>query len=105
MANGRSRLNFVPDKDEGVKTLGRLVPMELFLAANIVDGEGKTSNRIVCRPAGTKQFYMLFPKGTEANMRTVAPWLQEILEQRVEQEDAPIPEPSVAPPTGSPMEG
>lgn len=100
----RNRLDFVPDKDEGVKSLGHLVPMELFLAANIVDGEGKKTNRIVCRPKGTKQFYMLLPKGTEANMRTVTAWLQEILEQRVEQVGAPIPEPSLTPSTGSPME-
>jgi hypothetical protein len=87
-----------------------VVPVEVFLAAGLTDGEGKKSNRLVFRFRGNKQFYFLFPKGTEEAMRPASGWLQEILEQQVgdvrEMESAPIPEDPVTDiPVGDPLEG
>jgi hypothetical protein len=93
--NGRSRLNFEVGPSTGVRTVKHFVPVDIFLAAGLTDGEGKTANRILFRAKGDKTFYFMFPKGTEETMRPASPWLQEILEremQGIEAEKAPIPE-------------
>lgn len=112
MANKqRSRLAYEPGQgNEGIKTVHSVVPVEVFLAAGLTDGEGKKSNRLVFRFYGNPQFYFLFPKGTEEAMRPAAGWLQEILEQEVNGsqavQSAPIPEdPITEVPIGDPLEG
>lgn len=111
MANKqRSRLNYQPGEgNEGIKTVHSVVPVEVFLAAGLTDGEGKKSNRLVFRFRGNKQFYFLFPKGTEEAMRPASGWFQEILEQHVSSmqaiQDAPIPEDLITDvPVGDPLE-
>lgn len=108
MGNGRSRLNFEVGTATGDKTLRAVVPVDMFLAAGVTDGEGKTSNRLVFRFKGSKQFYFLFPKGTEESMRPAAGWLQELLEREVgahEDGGAPIPDDLVSDvPVGDPLE-
>lgn len=106
--NQRSRLNYQPGMgNEGVKTVHRVVPVELYLAAGVVDGEGKKENRIMMRFPGNSQFYFLFPKGTEAAMKPASGWLQELLEREVgARVDEPIPEDPVTDvPVGDPLEG
>lgn len=107
--NTRSRLNYQPGMgNEGVKMVHRVVPVEIFLAAGVTDGEGKKENRLMLRFPGNKQFFFLFPKGTEAAMKPASGWLQEILEQEVGSmvRDEPIPEDLVTDvPVGDPLEG
>ena len=104
MPNGRSRLDFPTGKEEGIKEVGAVVPMEVFLAANIVDGNGDKSNRLVCRPKGTNQFYFLLPRGAEEAMKPTSGWLQDLLERETASMEGAIPEDSVSVPIGSPME-
>jgi hypothetical protein len=86
------------------KTVAKVVPVEFFLAAGIVDGEGKKSNRVLFRPVGTKKFYFLFAQGTEENMRTAAPWLQEAMERELGVRLTSMPDDTAADlPTGSPV--
>lgn len=85
------------------KTVKKIVPVELFLAAGIVDGEGKQENRILLRAKGDDQFYFLFPKGTEAAMKPAAGWLQELM-TRESAGKAEIPEDGMSVPTGDPLE-
>jgi len=101
----RSSLTFETGAEAGIKTVQKIVPVDIFLAAGITDGEGKKSNRVVFRAQGGKQFYFMFAKGTEENMRPAAPWLQEILSREVVDTHAPIPEDLVKDiPTGDPLE-
>lgn len=109
--NQRNRLNYQPGMgNEGTKTVHRVVPVDLYLAAGVTDGEGKKENRLVFRFPGNKQFYFMFPKGTEAAMKPAAGWLQELLEREIGNNmvdrDAPIPDDLVTDvPVGDPMEG
>jgi len=77
---GRSKLNFEIGAGLESKTVKNLVPVDIFLAAGITDGEGKTSNRLVFRAEGNPTFFFLFPKGTEGTMKPAAEWLQVQLE-------------------------
>jgi hypothetical protein len=105
MISGRSRLDFPVGEEQGIKVVGAVVPMEIFLAANVVDGAGEKMNRLVCRPKGTKQFYFLLPRGAEEAMKPVAGWLQELLERESASLSGAIPEDPVTDvPVGSPME-
>jgi hypothetical protein len=102
---GRSTLKFATGPETGLKTVQKVVPLEIFLAAGITDGEGKKSNRVVFRAKGTKQFYFMFQKGTEEAMRPAAQWLQDLLCQTSDSSDAPIPEDLVKDiPVGDPLE-
>lgn len=107
--SGRSKLNFEVGAGAEVKTVKRVVPVELFLAAGIIDGEGKASNRLVFRSPGNPSFYFLFPAGTEKNMKPAAGWLQEQLEaQAHDLEDykaVAIPEDPVTNLPSDPLEG
>lgn len=105
--NGRSRLNFDIGSSGGMKSVKHFVPIDIFLAAGIVDGEGKTTNRIVFRAEGDKKFYFLFPQGTEETMKPAAGWLQELLEARVGDpvpDTTPIPEDPVTDLPADPLE-
>lgn len=105
--NGRSRLNFEVGASAGVKTVKHVVPIDIFLAAGITDGEGKVTNRIVFRAKGDKKFYFLFPQGTEESMKPAAGWLQELLDKEVgglQAEGAPIPEDPVTDLPSDPLE-
>lgn len=88
MVGGRSRLGFEVGPGAGTKTVKHVVPVQTFLAAGIVDGEGNTSNRLVFRADGDTKFYFLFPKGAEEVMKPAAGWLQEQLEAQIEGLDA-----------------
>ena len=106
--SGRSKLNFEVGAGAEVKTLKHAVPVELYLAAGIVDGEGKVSNRLVFRSPGNPSFYFLFPQGTEKTMRPAAGWLQEQLEAQLNSmSDDPtaIPEDPVTDLPSDPLEG
>jgi hypothetical protein len=108
--NQRNRLNYQPGMgSEGTKTIHRVVPVDLYLAAGVTDGEGKMENRLVFRFPGNKQFYFMFSKGAEAAMKPAAGWLQELLEREIgsaADRDAPIPDDLVTDvPVGDPMEG
>ena len=81
MASGRSSLKFETSLDSGFKSVQKVVPIDIFLAAGIVDGDGKKSNRVVFRAAGDTQFYFMYPKGTEELLKPAAGWLQEQLER------------------------
>lgn len=108
MTRGRSRLDFEIGPGIGVKTVKHVVPIDIFLAAGITDGEGKVSNRVIFRAEGDKRFYFMFPKGTEEVMKPAAGWLQEQLQARVggfAEEQATIPEDPVTDLPTDPMEG
>jgi len=106
MAGGRSRLNFETSSDAGFKTVKKVIPVELILAAGITDGDGKKSNRLLIRAEGDTQFYFLFPKGVEEGMKPASPWLQELMERELgSRSNEPIPEDLVSVPTGDPLEG
>lgn len=100
----RNRIDFQVS-DEKIKTLHKVAPMEVFLAA-YTDGSGKNAQRLVCRPRGTKKFYFLFSGNVESNMRSAAPWLQEQLEAEVRSaEPPPIEVENVPVPVGDPIRG
>lgn len=89
-----------------IKTIKHFAPAEFFVA-NLVDGAGKESTRIVMRIKGAKKFYFLFPRGAESNMKPAAGWFQEQLEEQaarfIDSPTAPIPVPSVTEvPVGDP---
>lgn len=97
----RNRIDFQVGGDD-VKTLHKLAPMEIFLAA-YTDGAGKKEQRLVCRPAGTTKFYFLFAGNVEAGMKSAAPWLQEQLEAQAGTTAEPIAVDKVDVPVGDPM--
>lgn len=97
----RNRIDFQVGSDE-VKTLHKVAPMEIFLAA-YTDGAGKKEQRLVCRPVGTKKFYFLFAGNVESGMRSASPWLQEQLEAQVGSSTTPIEVDNVDVPVGDPM--
>jgi len=97
-------LRFETGSEAGIKTVKKLVPVELFLAAGITDGEGKKENRLVIRAMGDSQFYFLLPKGTESGMKPASGWLQELLEREAGGQKAEIPEDPVSVSTGDPLE-
>lgn len=107
--SGRSRLNFEVGPGAEVKTVKHAMPVDVFLAAGIVDGEGKTSNRLVFKAKGNPQFYFLFPSGTEKSMKPAAGWLQDQLEAQVrdleDTEITTIPEDPVTNLPSDPLEG
>lgn len=106
--SGRSKLSFEVGAGADVKTVKSLVPVEVFLAAGITDGEGKVSNRLVFRYVGDTKFYFLFPLGTEKTMKPAAGWLQEQLEAQIGSFSAskePIPEDPVTDLPSDPLEG
>jgi hypothetical protein len=102
----RNRL--APESEEPeYKSIGSLAPLDYFVVGNITDGEGQdTPSRVVCRIRGTKKFFFPFAKGVEENMKSVAPWLQKLLEEKVDDKNtkAPTP-PDIDEPvaTGSPL--
>lgn len=102
---GRMQLNIEP-ASEGLKSVQHLVPVEMFFAANITDGTGETSSRLVLRLKGDEQFYFVFQHSEkrEENMRKPAPWLQKKLSEMAPKPDGPaaIPEDNVSVPVGSP---
>ena len=104
MPDSRSILNFETAQESGYKDVGALVPVEVYLAAGTVDGEGKKSNRLVLRLKGTEQFFFLFPNGTEANMKKPAGWLQEKLERMAGRKKDEVPtDPVEDIPVGDPL--
>ena len=88
MPIARNRLDIETERTE-FKSLKHLVPVELFFAAGIKDGEGDASDRLMVRIKGDKQFYFLFAKGTETSMRKPSPWLQKELEMRANSNKKP----------------
>ena len=97
----RNKIDFQVGSDD-VKTLHKVAPMEIFLAA-YTDGAGKKEQRLVCRPTGTKKFYFLFAGNVESGMRSASPWLQEQLEAQVGNTSEPIAVDNVNVPVGDPM--
>ena len=101
---GRSTLKFATGPETGLKSVQKVVPIEIYLAAGITDGEGKKSNRVMFRAKGGKHFYFMFPKGTEEGMRPAAQWLQDLVSQSVESGAEPIPEDLAGVTAGDPLE-
>lgn len=76
-----------PKREENkIKSLGKLVPIEIYVAADVVDAAGEKGHHIVFRPIGTKQFYRLLPVGSEAAMRPVAGWFNQQIEEALAQQ-------------------
>ena len=100
----RSRLDF-EDSSGPSKTVKHLVPVEIYLAAGIMDGEGREMNRLIVRPIGTpvSAFRYLMPKNAEGQMEVPAGWVFDAITKRLEEEQAPIPEEKVNVPMGDPM--
>lgn len=91
-------------RSEKMKSLEHLVPMEFFGAVGVVDGNGIKRNRVVFRFKGTKQFFFVFPEGTEESLRPAAGWLQTLLEKEAGDHAGEMPEEKTADiPTGSPL--
>lgn len=106
MAQYRSQLKIEDEKDKEQKSVKQLIPMDLYFADRITDGNGDVSNRILLRIRGTRQFYFLFAKGVEENMKKPAAWLQKELEHMVGDTEEAQPEDMEAPkgvPIGSPL--
>jgi hypothetical protein len=83
MSNQRNRLQAEPDEPD-YKSISSLAALEFFVVGNIVDGEGlATPSRVVCRIAGTEKFFFPFAKGMEEGMKSVAPWLQKLLDEKL----------------------
>lgn len=104
MPSTRNRLDF-EDTSGPVKTVKHLIPVEVYLAAGIVDGEGAEINRLLIRPKGApvSAFRFMMPKGAEANMEVPAGWVFDEIERKLAQENEPIPESKVSVAVGSPM--
>ena len=100
----RNRLNFEDSTDPG-KTVKHLVPVEIYLLAGIIDGEGKEMNRLIVRPVGApiQSFRYLMQRNAEAQMEVPAGWVFDAIERKLEEKDAPIPEEKVSVPMGDPM--
>ncbi|CAB4131242.1 hypothetical protein UFOVP276_165 [uncultured Caudovirales phage] len=106
MSNQRNRLMEQPS-EPNYKSAGAIAPLELYVVGDITDGEGQvTPSRVVCRIQGTQKFFFPFAKGVEETMKSVAPWLQKILEEKL----SPGASKSAVPPdmdsaivTGSPL--
>ena len=106
MSNQRNRL--APESDEPeYKSIGSLAPLDFYVVGSITDGEGQaTPSRVVCRIRGTQKFFFPFAKGVEETMKSVAPWLQKLLEEKVGDSKAKTAVPSdidSAVATGSPL--
>ena len=83
MSNQRNRLAVQSDEPE-YKSIGSMAPLEFFVVGNIIDGEGaSTPSRVVCRIAGTEKFFFPFAKGIEETIKSVAPWLQKLLDEKI----------------------
>lgn len=107
MQNRRvSQLAFDTSMDAG-KQLKHLVPVEIYLAAGLVDGEGREQNRLLVRPKGApvSSFRFLMQKGAESNMEVPAGWVFDEIEKKLVGMSAPIPEEKVAVPVGDPLGG
>lgn len=76
---GRARLEFDPPS-RGLKQVQAMSPVEMFVA-KIVDGNNKAATRLMFRIRGDKQFYFLFPNGTEETLKVPAGWCQQQLER------------------------
>lgn len=75
-----------PQRESGnakVNTLGGLLPIEIYIARDVVDGAGEKSHHIVFRAVGTRQFFRLLPAGAEASMQQVAGWLNDQIEKAI----------------------
>jgi hypothetical protein len=66
------------------KTLGMLLPAELYVAVDVVDAAGIKANHVVFRAKGTKQFYRLLPDGAEMQMRPLAGWLNKLIDTEID---------------------
>lgn len=106
MSNQRNRLQAEPDEPD-YKSIKSLARLEFFVVGDIVDGEGNnTPSRVVCRIEGTEKFFFPFAKGMEEAMKSVAPWLQKILEERLggkKDASATPPDMDASVVTGSPL--
>jgi len=90
-----------PKREEGtVKTLGQLLPVEIFVAVDVVDGAGEIGNHVIFRAKGTKRFFRLLPAGAEKVMQPLAGWLNDAVENALskmypsepkEEEDESLP--------------
>jgi len=78
----------VQREDTKSKTLGKLLPVELFIAVDVVDAAGNKANHVIFRGKGTKQFYRLLPEGAEKVMRPLAGWLNQLVEKQLEPADS-----------------
>lgn len=107
MSNQRNRLQAEADEPE-YKSISSLAPLEFYVVGSIIDGEGSTTpSRVVCRIAGTDKFFFPFAKGVEETMKSVAPWLQKLLEEKLgagkKDASATPPDMDAAVATGSPL--
>ena len=71
------------EEDGKTKSLGALLPVEIYIAVDAVDGAGEKANHVVFRARGTKQFYRLLPKGAENMMAPLQGWLNKLIDDKV----------------------
>ena len=91
-------------RSEKMKSIEHLLPVDLFVAVGVVDGNGIKRNRLVFRAKGTKQFFFLFNEGTEEAMKPATGWFQELLEKEIGDHAANLPAEKTSDiPTGSPL--
>lgn len=83
------------------KSVARLLPVELYVAVDVVDAAGNQDNLLIFRAKGTKQFFKLLPGNAEKQMKPLAGWLVKELEKMAD----PVTESSdsVPPDMGSPV--
>jgi|WetSurMetagenome_2_1015567.scaffolds.fasta_scaffold39007_5 hypothetical protein len=70
------------------KTMAALLPVEMYVAVDVVDAAGNKANHVIFRARGTKQFYRLLPEGAEKLMRPLAGWLNALVEKELEPSDS-----------------
>lgn len=81
-------------EDAKTKTLRLLLPAEVYIAVDVVDGTGEKSNHVIFRARGTKQFYRLLPPGAEKAMQPLQKWLNDLADAQAAKlsSDAPTQE-------------
>jgi hypothetical protein len=99
---GRARLEFDPPA-VGLKKVHGITQIDLYVA-RITDGNNKEATRLLFRARGDKQFYFLFPDGTEQAMKIPAGWCQQQLERLMPAEGVELPKDKVSVPMGDPTQ-
>jgi hypothetical protein len=89
-------------------SVAKLVPVEMFLALGVVDGEGHKTTRLVIRADGFDDFQFVFrDKGVhEGSIPRMAKWMQDALQELAKNvEDKELPVTKVAIKAGAPIGG
>ena len=69
------------NQEPNYKSVQKVIPVEFYMAAGMVDGNGKSANRILFKPVGGEDYYFLFPEKVEEAIRPAAKWLKDIMDR------------------------